>query len=276
VIGVELRKQLPRARTWVALLVMAVVPVIMTIGFAVGGPPHDHDNGLFALSTRSGLNMPVSALTLMQNFLLVIVVALFAGETVSGEASWGTLRYLLIRPVTRTRLLASKLAIVALLVVLATLLIPIFGLAAGLPAFGWHDVAVVNPQSQVTDGIPTFGLLDPASALWRLLAATGYVAWTMASTVAFAFLLSALIDSPFGAVFGGLAFAIVSQILDNIPSFGNVRYGLPTHYWHAWTQLFAPTLHVGDMVTGTLTQLPYVAVFLALAFAAFRRKDILT
>lgn len=275
-IGVELRKQLPRTRTWVALLVMAVVPVIMTIGFAVGGPPDTHDADLFALSTRSGLNMPVSALTLMQNFLLVIVVALFAGETVSGEANWGTLRYLLLRPVSRSRLLAGKLVVVALLCVLATLLIPIFGLAAGLPAFGWHDVVVVAQQDNGGPGLPSFGLLDPSTALWRLFAATGYVAWSMAGTVAFAFLLSALIDSPFGAVFGGLAFAIVSEILDNIPSFGNVRYGLPTHYWHAWSQLFSPTVHAEDMVTGTLTQLPYVVVFLLLAFAAFRRKDILS
>ena len=268
-IRVELRKQLPRTRTRAGLLVMAAVPVIMTIGFAVGGSPHDRGEvNLFELGTRSGLNMPLAALTVMQNFLLVVVVSLFAGETVAGEANWGTLRYLLLRPVSRSRLLTAKLVVASLLTVVATALIVLFGLVTGIPAFGWHDVVVAGQGG--------FGFLDPWTAFWRLLASTAYVAWMMASTVAIAFMLSALIDSPFGAVFGGLAFTIVSEILDGIPAFGSVRYGLPTHYWHAWTDWFSPQVNGSDMVVGVLTQLPYTAVFLALAYWGFQRKDILS
>ena len=45
------------------------------------------------------------------SFLLVVVVALYCGDTVASEASWGSLRYLLSVPVPRGRLLGTKLLV---------------------------------------------------------------------------------------------------------------------------------------------------------------------
>jgi ABC-2 type transport system permease protein len=70
--------------------------------------------------------------------------------------------------------------------------------------------------------------------------------------------------------------AIVSQILDAIPSLGNVAKWLPTHYWGAWTQILARPPQSGDMLRGVLAQLPYVAVFCVVAWFWFQRKDILS
>ena len=266
-IAVELRKQLPRARTWIALGIMALMPTVMTIGFGLGSPPHgERDRGLFELATQSGLNMPLAALSAMETFLLVVVVCLFGGETVAGEASWGTLRYLLLRPVRRARLLTAKIAVTALLVLTATFIITIIGLIDGIAAFGWHPFQTVG-----------FGFSIPATTtLWRLLVTTVYVAWCMLSAVSFAFLISTLIDTPYGAVFAGVGFAVVSEILDAIPAFGSIRSGFPTHYWHSWESWFQVPASTSDMVTGVLVQIPYIAVFLGAAYYWFRRKDILS
>lgn len=268
-IFVELRKQLPRARTWIALGLMVLLPTVMTIGFAVGGPPHHdrgNDVGLFELATKSGLNMPLAALSAIENFLLIVVVCLFAGETVAGEASWGTLRYLLLRPVRRARLLTAKLAVSGFLVLVATFLITIVGLICGVAAFGWHPFQTVG-----------FGFQIPAgTTLWRLIVSTLYVAWCMCSAASFAFFVSTLIDSPYGAVFAGLGFGIISEILDAIPAFGSVRNGFPSHYWHAWEGWFQVPATTHDMLTGLWVQVPYIAVFLAAAYYVFRRKDILS
>jgi ABC-2 type transport system permease protein len=268
-IRVELSKQLRRPRTWVTLLVVAALPVIITIAFKVGGGPGRHGGAgevdLFTVATKSGINMPLAALTGMQGFLLVIVVALFAGETLSGEAAWGSLRYLLVRPVTRSRLLSAKLLVAVVLSVLAVLAVPVFGLASGVAAFGWHPVVT-----------PEFSVIGQGVAIGRLAVSTGYVIWGMASVIAFALFLSTLTSSPFGAVFGAVGFAVVSEILDAIPAFGSVRYGLPTHYWQAWNGLFAYPVTSADMVRGVLVQLPYTAVFLLAAYVHFNRKDVLS
>jgi ABC-2 type transport system permease protein len=269
VIRVELVKQLRRPRTWVTLAIVAILPAIITVAFALGGPPHGRHGGtragLFAIATHSGINMPLAALTGMQGFLLVIVTALFAGESLAGEANWGSLRYLLVRPVGRGRLITAKLLVAALLVGCATVLIPLVGLAAGVGAFGWHPVAEIP-----------FGTIPPSTAVLRLAESTGYVIWMLSGTLAFALFLSTLTTSAFGAVFGGVAFAVVSEILDAISAFGSFRYGLPTHYWQAWNGLFKAPTSTGDMITGVLTQIPYVVVFLGLAYWWFRRKDVLS
>src|SRR6202007_2147647 len=103
-IAVELRKQIRRLRTYIGLGICFGLPVIITIALKVGGPPRGRggngaEEGFFRLATKSGVNMPIAALSVMSMFLLPIVIMLFFGESVAGEAGWGSLRYFLVRPV---------------------------------------------------------------------------------------------------------------------------------------------------------------------------------
>jgi len=266
VIVAELRKQLFRLRTYIGLGIMVAVPVIFTLAFKFGGPGRDHgDRDFFLVARHSGINMPLAALTAMSAFLLPVVVSLFFGESVAGEANWGTLRYLLLRPVGRGRLLGAKAAVGALLAVLATFLIAIAGLVAGTIAFGWHPVLT-----------PSFAVFSQGEAVARLMLSAVYVAWSMAGVATFAFMLSTMTDAPVGAVAGGVGLAVVSEILDGISALGGVRNALPTHYWQAWNGLFVRPAETADMVRGTLLQAAYVAVLGAVAWWWFRRKDVLS
>lgn len=263
-IAVELRKQTFRLRTYIALALTVVIPVLITVVIKLHpSRPGSGQRDFFVIASHSGLNIPLAALTAMSTFLLVIVVSLFAGETVSGEASWGTLRYLLIRPVPRSRLLLAKLLVASLLSLAATVVISLASLAAGVAAFGWHPVLTLS-----------LATVSQGPALLRTLLATLYVAWSMAAFVCFALLMSTLTDSAFGAVAAGVGLGVVSQILDGVTPLGMVRYGLPTHYLDAWHGLYAFPVTTSDMVRGCLVQLGYAAFFVALAWWWFRRKDV--
>lgn len=265
-IRVDLKKQAYRLRTYIALGLMVAVPVIITLAFKLGGGPRDHgQNDFFTVATHSGLNMPLAALSAMSSFLLVVVVALFAGGAVAEESSWGSLRYLLVRPVSRSRLLTAKVLVAALLAFIATALISLSGLVAGTIAFGWHPIAT-----------PSLAAMSQGEALSRLALSTVYVAWSMSAVVAFAFMLSTMTDAALGAVAAGVGLGIISQILDAIPALGSVRNWLPTHDWHAWEGLFAHPATTSDMVNGVFLQIPYLAVFLLLAWWWFHRRDILS
>ena len=61
-------------------------------------------------ATNNGLFVGLAALTVELPLFLPLAVAVIAGDAVAGEANVGTLRYLLARPVQRTRLLAVKYA----------------------------------------------------------------------------------------------------------------------------------------------------------------------
>lgn len=263
-IAIELRKQTLRLRTYIGLGLMVVIPLIFVVAFKANPPKH-HERGFLNLATHSGINMPLGVLTAVSAFLLIVVVSLFAGETVSGEASWGTLRYLLVRPVRRSRLLAVKLLVASVLAVVATFIVSIVALAAGTAAFGWHPVLT-----------PSFIVISQGAAVARLALATLYVCWSMAAFVTFAFMLSTMTDSAFGAVAGGVGLGIVSQILNNISALNVISPAFPTHYLDGWHGLFAQPIQGGDMIHGALLQIPYVVVFCAVAWWWFNRKDVLS
>ena len=282
----EMSKQWRRPRTYVALGLTVAIPLIILIAQKANppSPPNnfgDAGDAFFYASTRTGLFLPVAALRVMSRFLLVIVLALFAGDAIASEASWGNLRAMLVRPIGRGRLLGSKLVTAALLGLLGTALIVITGLIAGGIGYGWHSIS----SAFTALGFQASG---PSTAHWivNLGIAIGYVFWVLTPVIAFAFMVSTMTDAPAGAVFAGFGIYVLSQILDGITSLGSVRYGLPTHYFDAWDSLFTARGGVirpgnvegwtSDMTRGMLLPIAYVLVFLGIAWWYFRRKDVLS
>ena len=264
----ELVKQIRRPRTWVAFAFVVAVPIIVTIALKANPPDATGDRGegphFFFLATQTGLIVPAAALQLMSRFFLVVVLCLFAGDAVAGEAGWGNLRYVLVRPVPRGRLLAAKLAVAAFFGLVATALVAFSGLVAGVIAFGWHPLE-----------LPFGGLSQsPGSLLANTGLAVVLVTWGLAAVIAFGFMLSTMTDNAAGAIFAAVGLYIVSTILDAIDSLGSIRYGLPVHYFDAWSDLFTSNRFTDDMWRSILVQVPYVLVFCALAWWWFRRKDI--
>ncbi|HEV2309548.1 MAG TPA: ABC transporter permease [Acidimicrobiia bacterium] len=274
----EMTKQWRRTRTYAAIGITILIPVIFAIAIKANPPSASGGDDAFTyLATHTGLFLPVAALRFMSRFLLVFLVALFAGDAVASEASWGNLRAMLTRPVGRSRLLVAKIESATLLALVVTFVTVIAALVAGGIAFGWGGLNVGGAFGRIAAsvGFPGFHM-----SAWRIIGnlgiATGYVFWGLASVGAMAFMVSTMSDSPAAAVFAGFGLYAISQILDAITSLGSIRYGFPTHYYDAWTNLFTGPGPTGDMLRGTLLQIPYVLVFGGIGFWYFRRKDILS
>ncbi len=261
---VELVRQLGRRRTQVTFALVAALPVILWIAFALApdGPPTGSLN-LVDLAQGSGANFAVFALFASASFLLVVVVALFFGDTVAAEASWSSLRYLLAAPIPRARLLRQKALVAAGLSVTALLTLPLVALAVGALAYG--------PGNLVS---PTGESLTFAAGAGRVLLGALYVAVQLSWVAALALLLSVSTDAPLGAVGGAVMASIVSQILDQITAPEGLRDFLPTHYGTAWADLLATDVDWGDMTRGAFASLSYAVVLGAAAVYRFGRKDI--
>jgi ABC-2 type transport system permease protein len=261
---VELVRQLRRRRTVLTLAFLALLPFLLLVAFTIG-----HDNRsrggatLVDLATASGLNFVVFAIFSTAGFLLVIVVALFFGDTVASEASWSTLRYLLAAPVPRGRLLRQKAVVAALLSVAALVLLPAVAMAVGVLAYGAGDL--VSPTGQS---------LDFATAVGRLALAPGYLAVHLAWVAGLALLLSVSTDAPLGAVGGAVMVSILSQILETIEALGDLRDYLPTRFNTAWADLLASPIDWGHLASGAFSGLTYATVFGVAACYRFATKDI--
>jgi ABC-2 type transport system permease protein len=269
-IAAEWRRQASRRRTQLALGFMVLLPVIILIAFQFdsGG---DDDNGrgefgsLVGLATTGGLNFTLFSIFVSASFLLVVVVALFCGDTVASEASWGSLRYLLAIPVPRARLLAVKLIVALAYCALALVLLAGTALLIGTLRYGWGPL-----QSTVAAEIP------PGEAVLRLLAILGYLAVALLVVAGLAFLLSVSTDAALGAVGGAVLLWILSGILDQITALGVLRDFLPTHYSSAWLGLLSTPMQTDDVVRGAISAVCYATVFWSLAFWRFARKDVVS
>lgn len=264
---VELRRQLTRRRTQFALGFLVLLPFLLAAAFELGSS----DNGsggapaLVDLATTGAANFTLFTIFASTGFLLVVVVALFAGDTVASEASWSSLRYLLAAPVPRSRLLRQKLLVALGLSGFSLLLLPAVSLAVGWVAFGWEPVRS-----------PLGSTLSTSQALLRLAIILGYLALSLLFVAALGFVIGVHTDAPLGAVGGAVLLVIVSNILDAVSALGDLRNVLPTHYQYAWTDALLPVVSWGGMLRGAAYSVGYSAVLLLLAWRKFLTKDIVS
>ncbi|QSB15096.1 ABC transporter permease [Natronosporangium hydrolyticum] len=272
-VAAEWRRQARRRRTQLLLAFMVALPLIILAAFEIGGDEGDEEPGapagafgsLVDLATSGGLNFALFTIAVSAGFLMVVVVALCFGDSVSSEASWGSLRYLLAAPVPRSRLLAVKLVVAAGYSALAIGVLAGTALLAGTLRYGWQPLR---------SGLAAE--LAPAEGFGRLLLVLGYIAVTLLVTAALAFLLSVYTDAPLGAVGGAVLLYILSSILDQITALGGLRTVLPTHYTDAWLGLLATPVQWDDAVSGAISALLYATGFAALAWWRFTTRDIVS
>jgi len=264
---VEFVRQVKRRRTQFALLVLLALPILMAAAFKLGGGAsgngRDAAPELVTLATSGGANFALFTEFASVGFLLVVIVALFCGDTVASEASWASLRYLLAMPVPRARLLWQKLVVALGLSFAANIVLPAWALIVGTVVFGSAPARS-----------PLGGTFSFTESLWRLAIVVGYVCAQSLVVAALAFLLSVSVDNPLGAVGGATLLVVVSNILDQITALDPYRHFLPTHFQYSWLDALGPSIVWDDMLRGTGLALIYAAVLFAIAWLRFDRKDI--
>lgn len=261
---VEVRRQLRRRRTQITLGLLVVLPFVLVAAFKLGGDePGSGAPGLVQVATEGAGNFVLFVLFAATGFLLVVVFALFAGDTVASEASWSSLRYLLAVPVPRGVLLRRKLAVALGFSAFSMVLLPASAFLAGGLFFGWAPIR--TPLGTSVGGWDAFG---------RVALAVVFIGLSLLFASALAFVLGVWTDAPLGAVGGAVMLVIVTNILDAVPALDPWRVALPTHYSYAWLDLMAPEIAWDAMARGVLWSLTYTVVLLTAAWWHFTRKDI--
>ena len=265
-LSVELRRQFKRRRTVGVLALMVALPHLLIGALKLGGSEEAEENNrvnLVDVATASGLNLTMFVLFATTGFFLVVVFALFFGDTVASEASWGSLRYALATPVPRARLLRQKWLAALVLSVGSLVVLVTVSLVAGGVAFGFEDL-------QTPVGIS----LDQRTALLRLAGMVGYLAVHLLVVGTLAFWLSTVTDAPLAAVGGAVFSTVVFAVLEQVEQLGGIRDWFPTAFNYAWTDLLQTPVDSADLFRGVVQGLAYAAVFTALAVRHFARKDV--
>jgi len=265
----ELRLVLFRRRNLLLLAVTAVFPLVIGIALRLAAPHPDNGGGggpgagFFDQLAGNGVFLTFIALSTLLVLVLPVVVAVVAGDSVAGEAGYGTLRYLLAVPAGRTRLLAVKYGVIVTFGLCATFIIAATALVAG---------AVLFPVGPVT--LLSGTTVSLADGLVRLLFVTLYVAAAMAALGAIGLAISTLTEHAIGAIAAIMILVVTSEVVDNVPQLAVVGPYLPTHWWLSFDSLLRVPVDTTTLLHGLLSFAVYAVLAGSFAWARFTSSDV--
>ncbi len=269
----ELLTTFRRWRTLALLGVLAAVPVLVGIavkietgdGSSLQGGGGGAGPAFISQISNNGLFLVFTALAATLPFFLPMAIGVIAGDAVAGEASAGTLRYLLVAPAGRSRLLLAKYATVIAFCLAATLVVAVSALAVGALLFPLGDLTTISGTR-----------IGYAEGLGRALMIALVVAASLVGVAALGLFVSTLTGSGIAAMATTVGLLITVQILDQIPQLHALQPYFFSHYWLSFADLMREPVYWDDLVRNLGLQGLYAAVFGSAAWARFTTKDIMS
>ena len=255
-----------RRRTWALLLALAAIPVLIAVAVRLSSAvPPGRGPAFLDRITQNGLFVAFTAMLVSVPLFLPLTVGVVAGDTIAGEANLGTLRYLLVAPAGRVRLLLVKYAGALAFCLAAPLTVALAGAGIGAALFPVGPVTLLSGD-----------VIQPPEAVLRLLLISAYLAVSLAGLSAIGLFLSTLTVVPVGAMAATVVLSVVSQVLDQLPQLEWLHPWLFSHYWLGFGDLLRQPVLWDSFASNALLQAGYVAVFGALAYGRFVTKDVLS
>ncbi|MGM9472895.1 ABC transporter permease [Pseudarthrobacter sp. YS3] len=262
----ELKTLFRRRRTLAMLLALAAIPVLIAVAVRLSSTvPPGRGPAFLDRITQNGLFVAVTALLVSVPLFLPLTIGVVAGDTIAGEASLGTLRYLLVAPAGRIRLLLVKYAGALAFCLAAPITVALAGAAIGAALFPIGPVTLLSGD-----------VIEPPQAALRLVLIAAYLAVSLAGLSAIGLFVSTLTVVPVGAMAATVVISVASQIADQLPQLEWLHPWLFSHYWFGFADVLRQPVLWDSFASNALLQAGYVAVFGALAYGRFVTKDILS
>ena len=208
----------------------------------------------------------LNALTVHIPFL----IALVAADLLAGEATAGTYRILVTRPISRIQIVTSKFIAGNIYTISLVIWLAIMSLVVGLIIFGTGELIVMRPDSII--------VFETNDILWRFLLAYGFASLSMAVVCSLAILFSSLVENAIGPIVSTMAVIIIFIIISafDVEILREMRPYLFTSYMLRWREFFADPLDASEITKAVLVLAGHILVFFSATALIFRRKDILS
>lgn len=262
----ELRLLFRRRRTWALLAALAGIPVLLATAVRLSSAQPGPGEGppLLDRITNNGLFVGVTAIVLSVPLFLPLTVSVVAGDSIAGESNLGTLRYLLVAPAGRLRLLVTKFVVALSFCFVATLTLVLVGAAIGALLFPVGPVTLLSGST-----------VSVGESLLRALAVAGYAAISLTGLTAIGIFISTLTDMPVGAMAATIVVSVAVQVLGSLPQVAWLHPWLFSNYWLSLLDMLRAPIIWSGLQHNVLLQLGYVAVFGAAAYGRFVTRDVL-
>jgi ABC-2 type transport system permease protein len=237
-INIELFKIFRKPRTFIAFVAIAAIVGLIQMGFYVDGETYIKF-GMQSLTDSFDvegkvLNGYLLAYIVLQTLLIHVplLIALVAGDMISGEANMGTLRLLITKPISRDKLITAKFLASAIYTLLLLIWMAIWALFGSMLIFGTDDLIILKSDTVIQ--------ILASDTFWRYFAAFGFAALAMVTVSALSFFLSIFAENSIGPIIACMSIVIIFTILNtlNLPIFNVVKPYLFTSHMLGWKGFF--------------------------------------
>jgi ABC-2 type transport system permease protein len=198
------------------------------------------------------------------------LITLVAGDIVSSEATSGTVRFLLIRPPSRSKIITAKYFTTLFYTMGLVIFLALICTCLGLILFGSGDLVMYYQAKFRIVFIP-----EGEVPIRMLLAFTAAI-WSMTVVASLAFLFSTLAENSIGPIIGTMAVVIVLLVIGNFPFdfFRMLSPYLFTTYMVFWQRFLDDPIPWQEIVRSAMILGLHSVGLFSIAFIAFNRKDI--
>lgn len=291
---IELYKISKRPRTYISFIAISAIVGIFQFAFKADGQSYmnlilQSVQDSFELDKSKAINGYFMCYIILNTLLIQvpILVALVAGDAISGEANMGTLRLLLTKPISRTQIILVKFAASVVYTMGLLIWMAVMALFLSLLIFGADDMLIFRVKGDESQILQ----ITKDDIMWRYFAAFGYAAVALTVIAALALLLSVFAENSIGPIIATVCIVIVCTVISNInvPIIdNNVKPLLFTSYLVGWKGFFyIGTTEEGLPIKGSIENWPairnslnillaHIVILLGATMYIFKKKDILS
>lgn len=275
-VKIELYKIFRKWRTYIGFLAIVVLVTIIQVAMHIEG---QRSINFMTRNLQQSFLLVGNLLNgylvshLILNSLVIhipFLITLVAGDLLAGEATSGTYRMLITRPVSRFNIVTSKFIAGIIYTCMIILFLAIFSLGLGLSFFGSGDLLVVQNGTII--------VFSKNDILWRFLLAYSFSSLAMVVVASLAFLFSSLVENAIGPIISTMTIIIIFMIISGIDVsiFSDIKPYLFTNYMNGWRLFFDDPINVREIIKDSLVLLGHIFVFFGSAAIIFQKKDILS
>ncbi len=275
-ISIELYKIFRKWRTYIGFIAIGILVPIIHIAMVYEGKDtidfmtrNIQQSFVFVgnlLNTYLISYIVLNSLTVHIPFLITLV----AGDLLAGEATSGTYRLMLTRPVKREIFVTAKFIAGLIYTNLLILWLAIISLVVGYFIFGVGELLIIRGDMVI--------IFEQKDVLWRFLGAYGYATLGMTVVASLAFFFSSLVENAIGPIVSTMAVIIVFVIISaiNVELLQSIRPYLFTSYISSWQLFFDNPVDMPELLKSIGILILHIAMFFGATIIIFKRKDILT
>lgn len=262
-----------RWRSYIGFIGISILMPLILWGFAYGSESLQSDytrgfEGSFMI-VGSIINTFLATYIIMNAMWIHIpfLITLAAGDSVAADGSNGIFRLTLIRPVSRLKILLSKLLASYIYSAALVIFCAFWSLGIGSFILGTGDLIVIDK------GI----LILEESQVWiRMLLSFSLAIVVMCMVATLCFMFSSMVDNGVGPIIGAMFLIIVGYIIIAIPLdfFKKIEPYVFVSYFNIWIDAFKdpiPWLVIGKKL---IVLIGYSIILFGIAAYVFLNKDI--